>query len=753
MGSRVKRKKASPTRPAASGDSRTRNDRLIASVVCILLAGIVWIAFGQTLHHQFVNYDDGPYVYDNPRIISGLTPGNIQWAFTHVHAANWHPLTTISHMLDCQLYGLQPWGHHLTNILLHAAAAILLFFALRELTGGGHAATGIGSSAVASAKADDAGRDQRSRLQGRGSLWASAFVAALFAIHPAHVESVAWVAERKDVLSAVFFILTLWAYARYARSDRFSWRRYTTVLVLFALGLMCKPTLVTLPLVLLLLDYWPLRRVRNSDFRDQRSAVAAPVRGAPQRRTRLRVASAWQAAAWLHLIVEKIPLLVLSAASCVATILAQKEAFAPTRAIPLQERVANAVVAYVEYLGQAIYPAHLAVLYPYPEGSLSVAQAIVALVFLLIVSVIFFVWRKACPFALTGWFWFVGMLVPMIGIVQVGSQPRADRYTYLPEIGLYIVATWGAMDLFKRWQHKREVFAVALLIIVAFVTRSYFQTSYWRNSETLWRHTVDITSRNYIAHNNLAGTLLDRGQLGEAIAHYREALEIKPDVAQVQSNLGNALVREGQVEEAIVHLQKALEIDPGYAEAYNHMGSALMKKGQAGEAIAYYQKAVQLNASYADAYNNLGVAFLRNGQVDEAIAHYRKAVAINPGSAEMQYNLGNVLAREGNWADAIECYQAALSTERDSVKAAKVRNNLGAALEKLGKSDEALEQFSQALQINGNYPEAHCNLGRMLAQRGRRDEAVAHLREALRLKPGYEEARKQLRELGVTVAP
>src|SRR5438876_6148259 len=623
MGSRVKRKKASPTRPAASGDSRTRNDRLIASVVCMLLAGIVWIAFGQTLHHQFVNYDDGSYVYANPRITSGLTLDNVKWAFTHFRAGNWQPLTAIWHMLDCQLYGLQPWGHHLTNILLHAAAAILLFFALRELTGGGHAAAGIG----------DAGRDQRSRLQGRGSLWASAFVAAVFAIHPAHVESVAWVAERKDVLSAVFFMLTLWAYARYARSDRFSWRRYATVLVLFALGLMCKPTLVTLPLVLLLLDCWRLGRVRNQ---------WSVIRG---------------------LILEKIPLFVLSAASCVVTILAQKEAFAPTRAIPLQERVANAVVAYVEYLGQAIYPAHLAVLYPYPEGGLSVAQAIVALVFLLIVSVIFFLWRKACPFALTGWLWFVGMLVPMIGIVQVGSQPRADRYTYLPEIGLYIVATWGAMELFKRWQHKREVFAVALLIIGAFVTRSYFQTSYWRNSETLWRHTVDITSRNYIAHNNLAGTLLDRGQLGEAIAHYTEALEIKPDVAQVQSNLGNALVREGQVEEAIVHLQKALEIDPGYAEAYNHMGAALMKKGQGGEAIGYYQKAVQLNASYADAYNNLGVAFLRNGQVDEAIAQYKKAVAINPGSAEMQYNLGNALAHQGNWADAIACYQAALSTE------------------------------------------------------------------------------------------
>src|SRR5437867_949205 len=256
MGSRVKRKKASPTRPAASGDSRTRNDRLIASVVCILLAGIVWIAFGQTLHHDFVNYDDGPYVYDNPRIISGLTPGNIQWAFTHVHAANWHPLTTISHMLDCQLYGLQPWGHHLTNILLHAAAAILLFLALWRLT---------------------------------DNIWPSAFVAALFAIHPLRVESVAWVAERKDVLSGAFFSLTLLAYVRYARSKVFSFSRYTTVLVLFALGLMCKPTLVTMPFVLLLLDYWPLRRTQKSDIRGQKSET------------------------WLQLVLEKIPLFVLSA--------------------------------------------------------------------------------------------------------------------------------------------------------------------------------------------------------------------------------------------------------------------------------------------------------------------------------------------------------------------------------------------------------------------------------------------------------
>src|SRR6266487_1794013 len=335
MGYRVKRKKTSPTRPAASGDSRTRNDRLIASVVCILLAGIVWIAFGQTLHHQFVNYDDGSYVYANPRITSGLTLDNVKWAFTHFRAGNWQPLTAIWHMLDCQLYGLQPWGHHLTNILLHAAAAILLFFALRELTGGGHAAAGIGSSAVASAKADDAGRDQRSRLQPRDAFWASAFVATLFAIHPLRVEPVAWVSGRGDVLSGMFFMLTLLAYARYARSDRLSLGRYATVLVLFALGLMCKPTLVTVPFVLLLLDYWPLGRIQSSSTLD----------GGIKRNT------------WTWLVVEKLPLFVLSAASCVATVTAQKQALDASLKPPLAERVGNALVSYVTYVGQMIWPA------------------------------------------------------------------------------------------------------------------------------------------------------------------------------------------------------------------------------------------------------------------------------------------------------------------------------------------------------------------------------------------------------------
>jgi tetratricopeptide (TPR) repeat protein len=645
------------------------------------------MVFGQTLQDRFLNYDDNDYVYDNPKITNGLTADGTKWAFTHFHADNWHPLTTISHMVDCQLYGLQPWGHHLTNLLLHATAAIFLFLALRKLT-------------IAT--------------------WPSAFVAALFAVHPLRVESVAWISERKDVLSGVFFMLTLWAYANYARSDSRSVGKYVTVLVLFALGLMCKPSVVTLPFVLLLLDYWPLGRMQGAKSKEQGIDLQA-VRG---------------------LVVEKIPLFVLSAASSVVTVLAQREAFTATFQLPFQARFANAVLSYVAYLGQVIWPMNLAVLYPYPEGNLNFVEVIVALLFLWIVSIIFFFWRKRYPFLLVGWLWFLGMLVPMIGLVQVGSQPRADRYTYLPEIGLCILVTWGGLELFKKWHQSRTISAAAVaLILVALGTRSYFQSSYWRNSETLWQHAVDVTSNNHIAENSLGNALLEKDRLNEAIEHYKRAIAIKPDVAPVQSNLGNALLRKNQIDEAIPHIQKAIQVNPQYAEAYNDMGSALIKRGQAAQAISYYQKAVELNTRYADAYNNLAVAFLENGQVDEAIEHYKKAVAIKPESADMQCNLGNALAKKGNWTEAIAAYQASLRGRPDYVKA---HNNLGVALETIGRNDDAFEQFAEALRSNENYPEAHYNLGRLLARLGRRDEAIAHFSEAVRLKPDYSEAQSEL---------
>ncbi len=517
-------------------------------------------------------------------------------------------------------------------------------------------------------------------------------------------------------------MLILLAYASYARSDRRSPVRYAMVLVLFALGLMCKPTLVTVPFILLLLDYWPLQRF-----------VSAGHGQSP-------------GTAWGYLILEKTPFFVLSAASSVATILAQREAFTAIEQLTFPERISNAVVSYVTYLGQMIYPVHLAVLYPYPEGGLGPLAVTLAFLLLSTITVVFFLWRKKYPFLLMGWAWFVGMLVPMIGIVQVGSQSRADRYTYLPQIGLSILVTWGAIELAGKWPRGREtLIAAAALLIAAMMVLAHGETSYWQNSDTLWQHAVDNTSENHVAQNSLGNALLEQGRLDGAIEHYEKALEIRPQVAPVESNLGNALLREGRVEEAIDHFQKALKINPAYAEAYNDMGGALMKKEQAGQAIGYFQKAVQLNPHYAEAHNNLGAAFLQNGRLDDAISQYREAVSIKPDSAELRCNLGNALANKGDWPGAIDSYRAAVRIRPSYDKA---HNNLGVGLETIGKTGEALEQFGEAVQANGRYAQAQYNLGRLLAQFGRQDEARSHLTEALRLQPDYPEARQRLLELG-----
>jgi tetratricopeptide (TPR) repeat protein len=676
---------------------------VVTGCLCVFLAVIVWIAFGKALGHEFVSYDDYQYVIQNPKVTNGLTRDGIQWAMTHVHATNWHPLTTLSHMLDCQLFGLQPWGHHLINILLHTAAAILLFLALRELT---------------------------------GNLWPSLLVAAIFAVHPLRVESVAWISERKDVLSGVFFMLILWAYARYARGNRARFFQYMAVVVLFALGLMCKPTLVTVPFVLLLLDYWPLRRGEPASSLDRGIARAT----------------------WPRLIGEKLPLFVLSVASCVATLLAQKEALDASLKPPVGERVGNALISYVAYVGQMIWPAHLAVLYPYPEHNLKVSQMILALLVLLTISVAFFLWRKKYPFLLIGWLWYLGMLVPMIGIIQVGLQVRADRYTYLPQIGLYLLVVWGATELFHRWRRTRTILAItAVLILIALTTRSYSQISYWRDSETLWKHAIASTSNNYIVYNNLAEALSQSGRFAEAITECRKALKIKPDFAAAHNNLGYALVqqkqsadsvrgRDGAVDEAIEHYQTALQIKPDFTQAHNNLGNALLQKGQLDAAIEQFQKSLETQPNDAEAEMSLGNALLQKREVDEAIAHYQKAVQIDPDHAEVRYNLGNAFVAAGKYNDSIAAYEAAARLHRDYYEA---HHNLGCVLAAIGKNDEALKQFNEALRINGNSAESHCYLGALLERMGHREEAVAHLAEALRLKPDYEYAKQQLRDLAV----
>jgi len=556
-------------------DCEYRASTTDTAFICAALALSVWVAFGGALDHQFLDYDDNSYVYENPRITHGLSLSAAAWAFTHVHANNWHPLTTISHMLDCQLYGLQPWGHHLTNIVLHALAAIILFFALRVLTARTTAA----------------------------STWLSAFVAAVFAVHPLRVESVAWVSERKDVLSGVFFALTLWAYAGYARRPAAA--KYVAALIAFALGLLSKPTLVTLPFVLLLLDYWPLRRL---------GAQWPIVR---------------------RLIIEKIPFFMLSAGSSVVTILAQQNALAEVRDLSVVERLGHALLAYVAYVGQLFYPAHLAVCYPLMRSDLSAVRITLSTVLLVAISVGVFIYRRRYRFLLVGWFWFVGMLVPMIGLVQVGQQARADRYTYLPMIGLYILVAGSGYELLNKWRRGRVVAAVvAIAIVLALVTESYAQTQYWRDTQSLWEHAANTTNDNYIAHYTLGNVLAQKRQVDEAIEHYRKSLQIDPDYVQTHNNLGIAYAELGRFDEAISEYETALRLRPDFAEASSNLGVVLATVGRPDEAIARFEQALRVRPDYAEAHLNLAYIFAQRGRGDEAERHLAEAKRLRAAHTE-----------------------------------------------------------------------------------------------------------------------
>jgi len=608
--------------PAKSGDSADSGGKVLppqgqprhrwtTPAICIFLAMIVWFVFGQTLHYEFVNYDDGRFINENSTVTAGLTLNGIASSFSHASSDNFIPLTTISHMVDWQFYGRNAGGHHLTNVLLHAANAILLFLVLGAMT---------------------------------GTVWRSAFVAAVFAVHPLHVESVAWVAERKDVLSGLFFMLTLWAYARYAqpagsrRPKSKIW--YGLTLAFFTFGLMSKPMLVTLPFVLLLLDYWPLRRleVQGSGFRIR------------------------------SLVLEKVPFLLLAAADCVATILLQSESktLVSVQHLGFFWRAGNALVAYADYLWQMIYPAGLAVFYPLQGNQLPVWRIAVSALELIVISAGVVAWRRRYPYLMAGWLWYLGMLVPVIGLVQVGAQARADRYTYLPQIGLYFLLTWGAAELCRSWRHQRAVLGSAAAVILAgLMAGASVQTSHWKNSISLWSHTLACTAQNPLALTALGGTLADQGKVSEAIEQYEQALQIKPDYAVAHYYLGVALwdialATQGKMDEAIGHFKRALQIYPDYAEAHNNLGLALAAQGQLDEAVDHYERALQINPNYADAHNNLGLALARQGKLDEAVEHYKRALQINPGYVEAHFNWGLALGRQGKLTEAKAQFQQAL---------------------------------------------------------------------------------------------
>ena len=504
--------------PTVLAQANSRNDRRITIAVCIFLTAIVWVVFGQTLGHDFVNFDDDRYVYENPEVSRGLSIDGLKWLLTHSHASLWHPLTTLSHMTDCQIYGLKAGGHHFTNVALHNIGAVLLFLVFRGMT---------------------------------GYIWRSAFIAAIFAIHPMRVESVAWVAERKDVLSGVFFMLTLGAYLHYTRAPSLS--RYVTMSIFLVCGLMSKATFVTVPLVLLLLDYWPLQRA--SDFR-----------------------------AWQGLAIEKIPLFVLSAAASLATLFAQTVTMASLDQLPVLPRLKNAVVSLIAYIRQIFWPTDLAVFYPHPHDQLNIWIVVTAAALVIAITLVAIFVRQKHPYVFVGWFWYLLLLVPVLGIVQAGLQARSDRFTYLPHIGITMLLTWTCADLTQPWRNRRVVLtSMAACAIAASIILAHQQTTYWHDSISLWERALAVTQDNQTAHQNLAAALWSKGKTTDArmhsraaaITHARTTLKDYPFDVPTHNDLGVLLVQNRDVRAGIEQWETSLQIDPDDGNALNNLAWVL----------------------------------------------------------------------------------------------------------------------------------------------------------------------------------
>ena len=614
--------------------------------ICLGLVLAVFAVYWRVGGFEFINFDDPDYVTENNAVKNGLTAGGIVWAFTHFYASNWHPLTWISHMLDFQLFGLHANGPHLVNVALHAANSVLLFLLLWRLT---------------------------------GAQWRSAMVAALFALHPLHVESVAWISERKDVLSTFFGLLSLLAYVKYVNQSKAqgpgSKVSYAWAIGFFAFSLLAKPMLVTLPFLMLLLDFWPLQRFENAN---------SP--GGPQFR---KVA------------IEKSPWFALAAASCVVTFFAQKTggAMLSMEHLPLSARVENAVTAYFDYILKTFWPSRMAVFYPLPHDPSSGLWLAAGI--LITISVIAVLTINRWPFLLVGWLWFLGTLVPVIGLVQVGTQAMADRYTYVPLIGLFIAIVWGFAEMFRTTRATRAIGTVAAAIVLTtFAATTISQLQYWKNSIALFSHALEVTKDNAPANNNFGTALAALGQKQDALAHYAEAVRIQPDNARYHNNLATALLRAGRRDAAIEEYQTTLGVDPKFAEAYSNLGALFLAERRLPEALTNLNRAVQIDPQNGQLRSNLGNALSLAGQLDEAVAQHLEAVRLDPFSAT-------------------------------------VRLNAGLALLKAGRANDAAVQFAAAVRLNPNSAESHFELGRLLMLDHRFDAAIENLSAAERLKPNY----------------
>lgn len=704
---------------------------VVVLVYCALILSAL-LVFWQVRNFEFTNYDDTTDVIDNPHFSHGLNRDDVIWAFTAQNNGNWIPLTWFSFMLDSQLFGPDPGRMHLENLLLHIANTLLLFAVLKRMT---------------------------------GSLWRSAFVAAAFALHPMHVESVAWVIERKDVLSTFFFVLTLAAYIGYAK--RGGLFRYLLTILLFVFGLLAKPMLVILPFVLLLLDYWPLERIGGQRTEDRRQRV----KDTPQKISAGR------------LITEKIPFFALAVIWSVITFLAQRSggAMVDINTMPLAYRIANSFLSYARYTGKLFWPQNLAVIYPL-IGRIPIGQIALCVLLLLFITLFAVGFGRKQKYLPVGWFWFVGTLIPVIGLVQIGVQSYADRYTYIPYTGLFIVIAWGLPELLSKWRYQKIILGIAAAIVLtASGICAYRQAGYWKNSFTLFTHALEVTQNNSVAHDCLACYLWVNGKTDIAIEHYKKAVQLDTHDWRALNNLGYIMNDKGDFNKAIEYFQQAIKIKPKFADSYNNLGFVMRKQNNVKQAIEYFRMAIKLKPDLAGAYTNLGLAMQAQGNYDEAIANLSRAVQLQPDEIKPRSDLTNALILSGKLNDAAEQLRRIIKMRPDTVssmntlallianhpeikgrdvneavrlarRACELTNDSNAVYLKTlaiiyssaGRYSEAADNAEAALNIDPNLVSAHKALEVALLAGGHFRKAVVHMKRFLEIDPNNIDTKNNL---------
>ena len=662
-------------------------------IICILLGVLILAVYWKVQYHEFVNYDDGRYITENKHI-KDFSKENFIWAFTQSHSANWHPVTWLSHMLDVQLYGLNPRGHHLTSLALHIANSLLLFLVFARMT---------------------------------GSIWRSCFVASLFAFHPINIESVAWASERKSVLSTFFWLLTTWTYINYVQKRNLA--RYSMVVLFFALGLMSKPMLVTLPFVFLLLDYWPLKRFEITNLK---RIFSGGTQSQIENKKKL-----------LNLIFEKIPLLLLVVGSCIVTIFAQKSwgAVVSIDIVPLATRISNALVSYLEYLGKMVWPKGFSVFYPYPVDASYMWKGLSSGFVITAISITILRLIKKAPYLFVGWFWYLGTLIPVIGLVQVGQQAMADRYAYVPLIGIFIIIAWGLPNLLQNYPFRKKLLSVlAGIFFSVLIILTSVQLQYWENSVKLFDHAIEVTEKKYPSfvgiYNNLGVVLNEQMKFEEARSHLKNAVKLQPAYSEAHNNLGNSLSGLNRFQEANISYREAIRLKPDYPEAHNNLANSLVKMLNFDDAVTHYLTAIRHKPEFAKAHFNLGTTFnlkeFKGNNNEVAIRHLEEAIRLEPNFSEAHLALGNVIIEkndfnQGHLKTAIHHFK--ISTKIDPNNAI-AHNSLGSAIAGQRNFKQAIEHFNTALKINPRYVEAHQNLGTAFSILGKTEKATYHFKVA-----------------------